>query len=941
MTIHRLFEEQAERISGHPAIRFNGISMTYGELNRQANLLAHKLIRKGVQRHDTVAVIVSRRFEMIIALLAVLKSGAAYVPVEPGYPLERKNYILSHSSAFAAITEDRERLNVPAQIILDPELPAASGPADNPDIPLKEDDLAYIMYTSGSTGMPKGVMIGHRAAVNLIRWVNRELDMGSGDKGLFITSVCFDLSVYDIFGMLAAGGTIVLCPEAQVADPKQLSSLLIDEEITFWNSVPTTLLYLVRHLAEAQPQARLPKLRQLFLSGDWIPLELARSCRYRFPQARLTALGGATEAAVWSIYYTVDEVNPKWNSIPYGKPIDGNLFYILDEAGKPVARGEAGELFIGGIGLARGYMKEPNKTAGSFLPDPFRNPRHDRMYKTGDLGRMMEDGNIEFLGRTDDQVKIRGFRVELKEVEKRLLECPGVRDAAVAARSHESGGQYLCAYLVSEHPLSLSGIKQQLSAQLPAYMLPSMFITLDKLPLNPNGKVDKKQLPAPSAAALLTESGHVTCATALELDILRLWEKVLPIRNIGAEHDFYEIGGSSIEAVALHSELLQAGFNLSFEEVTGHPTIRGQARLLEEIPLVSGGKAGERSASEAAGIPINAALKPRPFNLFYYKSCLYNSLFPVLDYFGRNPNAYLCSEIFAYSTQGRHDGELIALEPLVNEPPEAVLRRVQLNADFRHFPHSGALLAQLDDGLNRKSLFIVWVDSYYQPDRRDAYMKRHIPHTLLVYGKDEASGKYFILEHSHEHALNYKERSIAAHDLLNSCLGYREHLQSPADAYTWIEFPAEQEPFKYDPAAERSELAALAAAHKPSILGGLDALSSFTAAYALLEWTEHSQSAAGLATNVTSIIDCKRAEKHRLEQLFPDPPMLALVQAVLDGWLEIRSDLIRHHKGIMLPPERREAHLHLLQQIKDQERELAEMLCGSVQNNELGEEAYL
>lgn len=936
ITLHGLFEEQVERRPEHPAIRYNGMSMTYVELNHRANLLAYELIRRGIQPQDHVAVIVSRRFELIIALLAVLKSGAAYVPIEPGYPLERKNYILDHSSAFAVITEDQERLDVPVQIVLETNLPTVSMNQPNPDIHVDEHSLAYIMYTSGSTGLPKGVMIEQGPAVNLIRWVNRELSIGSADKVLFLTSVCFDLSVYDIFGMLAAGGTVVLCPEEQVSDPGQLRRLLIEEGVTFWNSVPTTLLYLIRYLAEFDPDCRLPMLRHLFVSGDWIPLELARSCRSRFPHASLTALGGATEATVWSIYYTVDEVSSEWNSIPYGKPIDGNLFYILDEMGSPVAPGNTGEMFIGGIGLARGYLKEPHKTSKSFLPDPFQ--KQGRMYRTGDLGRLMEDGNIEFLGRIDDQVKIRGYRVEIKEVEKRLLECPGVKDAAVTARSHEHGGQYLCAYLTLSHPLELYTLKQRLSSQLPTYMLPSIFIRLDALPLNANGKVDKKQLPAPSPVMLMIDSGSEPCATPLEFILQKLWEKVLPIQGIGAEQDFMEIGGSSIEAVALHSELLRYGFSISFEELAAHSTIRTQASLLEKktTPVAS-----VRNESIAASEEETDAVKPRPFNSFFYKSCLYNSLFPVLQMFGREPNSLLCGEVFAYAWKGEPEECIISTVPMVNESPEEALHRLHLKADFKHLPNGDDLLKQLDYGLARRRLFIVWLDSFYQPDRRDAFRKRHIPHTLLVYGHDAASGRYLILEHSHEQALNYKERSITASDLLNSCLGYKEHLQSLADGYTWIEFPAWQDAYEYDLAADRARMAALFAEYGPAVIRGLDTLAEFKALYAARSWTDYVAFAQRLLPGVTAIIDSKRAEIYRLARLFPGSRMIASAESVLESWLEIRGDLIRGAKGLPLSPEQQAIHLLLLEGIRSQERELAETLCGGIGHRiNFEEEAY-
>lgn len=949
-TLHGGFEVRAALHPEHTAIVFAGQSISYQQLNLRANCLAHELIARGVRPNDHVGVSVKRNMNLVIALLAVLKSGAAYVPVEPGYPASRKNYILQHSGASAAICEDDEPLDVLVQIRLGSAeagttaaSSASSYPSDNPDLSIDGSALAYIMYTSGSTGTPKGVMIEHRSAVNLISWVNRELDMGSRDRGLFVTSVCFDLSVYDIFGLLAAGGTIVLCPEPQITDPDSLTRLLLEQRITFWNSVPTTLHVLVRHLAECIPDFAQLELRHIFLSGDWVPLELARNYSRYFPRAKLTALGGATEAAVWSIYYPVTEVREDWTSIPYGLPVEQNYWYILDEDLQPVTAGETGELYIGGIGVARGYIKDPVKTAQAFMPDPFRESEADRMYRTGDLGRMREDGTIEFLGRRDDQVKIRGFRIETKEVEKLLLEYPGIRDVAVMARSHSSGDKYLCAYLTAAQAVSGAALKQYLAARLPAYMLPSVFVRLEQFPLNANGKVDKKQLPEVSLHNMLTDSDFSPCTTPLQQSICQAWQAVLELEPIGADHDFFEIGGSSIEAVTLQSELARRGIALSYEELLSASTIRAQAGLVEAgvtqrisavcIPPVQV-HCGE--VAVASSLPVRIITEPslsrhftqpQPFNDLYYKSCLYNSLFPVLNVFGRNINTFLSSDMFVYTLDSAQAEPYLSAVCMESAPPEAILEQLHLTARYESPQGGHGLKERLITGLARQSLFILWVDSFYEPARRDAYMKKHLAHTLLVYGYSEAQDQFIVLEHSHKDALNYRERTLAAEDLLNSYQGYRQHLMSSAQTYTLMEFPRVQQPYTYELLPDVNRLNCLYRTQRDAITQSLLTLSAFKDHYTSQHWSYTEQHVNRQIAGLNAIIDSKRAEKYRLERLLTERQAAAARLGEITGaWMDIRSDLIRYSKGIALPDTWRTVHSRLLEDIVHKEQEVMEMM---------------
>ncbi|MEO2215442.1 non-ribosomal peptide synthase/polyketide synthase [Paenibacillus amylolyticus] len=577
-TLHQLFEEQAAKTPERPALRWNGQLLTYQELNERSNRLAWRLQARGVNVNDHVGLMTERGFEMIVGMLAILKAGAAYVPMDPNYPQSRIAHIISHADVRIVVV-DREYAETSAQFIdsRDPSLIEHSSEV----LQLAKDshELAYIIYTSGSTGEPKGVMIEHHSAVNLISWVNQEFDVHEEDRLLFITSMCFDLSVYDIFGPLAVGAQIVIASQEQVQDLKQIQLLLEEEAITIWDSVPTTLNHVLHGIAEQNEAISQHTLRLALVSGDWIPVDLMERAKVYFPNVHVIGLGGATEATVWSNYYPIEEVLTDQTSIPYGKPLGNNTFYILDADRHPVPYGVAGELYIGGVGVARGYLNDPVKTRASFMANPF--VPQGWMYRTGDMGRMLPDGNMEFLGRQDYQVKIRGYRVELGEIENQLLKHEAVREAVVINREDAAGGNYLSAYVVLQEETSSADIREHLRQALPGYMIPGYMIPIECLPLTPNGKLDRKALPEP-VARVHSEERYEAASTETELKLLSIWQDVLNIENIGVWDDFFAIGGHSLRATTLVSKVQKKmNLELTLQEVFRLPTIKEQARKLE------------------------------------------------------------------------------------------------------------------------------------------------------------------------------------------------------------------------------------------------------------------------------------------------------------------------------------------------------------------------
>jgi amino acid adenylation domain-containing protein len=585
------FARRATEAPAAPALVIRGKTVTYGELNDRVNRMAHFLRSRGVKPRDLIGICLTRSADMVAAVLAVTKCGAGYVPLDPAYPKDRLAFMLEDTKAPLVLTQSALADRLPAGpdwlVNLD-EIDAglAGFPTAEPQRRHTPDAVAYVIYTSGSTGKPKGVVVRHRAVVNTIDWVNRTFGISPKDKLLFVTSLSFDLSVYDIFGVLGAGGCVRIADEHESKDPARLAEILRTERITMWDSAPAALQQLVPFFAHHAPTA---DLKLVMLSGDWIPVTLPDQVRKSFPSARVMALGGATEASIWSNWFPVEKVDPAWPSIPYGKPIRNARYHILDKNLQPVPAGVPGELHIGGLCLADGYLNRPELTAERFIPDPFA--AGERLYRTGDLARYLVDGNIEFLGRIDHQVKVRGFRVELGEIETALAQHPAVRDAVVKSYRDDTGNVSLAAYVVRNGHVESAELSKHLKMGLPEYMVPAAFVFLDHLPLTPNGKVDRAALPVPDApAAVAAATRFVPAANDAETALQGLWEEVLNARPVSVTAKFEDLGGHSLMAAQLVSRIeTRLGHKIPLESLFTASTVRDLAGVIQQKLELGGG----------------------------------------------------------------------------------------------------------------------------------------------------------------------------------------------------------------------------------------------------------------------------------------------------------------------------------------------------------------
>jgi amino acid adenylation domain-containing protein len=574
--VHELVARQASRTPHAVAVQVADGQLTYAELEARSNQLAHHLLDFGVGPEVLVGICVSRSLEMVVGLLGILKAGGAYVPIDPAYPADRQAYMLTHSGAPVIVTLLGLRESLPAGsaqlVCLDADWPAiAARPADAPAVPSDTDQLAYVIYTSGSTGRPKGVEIAHRALVNFLTAMRHRPGLAAEDVLVAVTTLSFDIAGLELYLPLTSGARVVIASTEATEDPRALSALLERAGATVMQATPTTWRMLIDSGWPGRPGMK------ALCGGEALPVALAD--RLLALGAELWNMYGPTETTIWS---TCARVTAAGKQPTIGRPIANTTLYILDAAMAPVPIGLAGELWIGGDGLARGYRGRPDLTEERFLAHPFDETPGARIYRTGDLARYRGDGSVEFLGRIDHQVKVRGFRIELGEIETVLARHPAIVDAVVVA--HGSGADAeLAAYVTArEQPVPAHELRGYLAQTLPPYMVPATVTTLERFPQTPNGKVDRKALPEPVRGR---SGAHELSAprTALEHRLMSLWERELGIRPIGVTDNFFDLGVSSFAAAALFAAIERdLGDRLPLGAIFKAPTIEALALLLED-----------------------------------------------------------------------------------------------------------------------------------------------------------------------------------------------------------------------------------------------------------------------------------------------------------------------------------------------------------------------
>jgi amino acid adenylation domain-containing protein len=579
--VHHLLEASARSTPDAVAVIAGSVEVDYRTLDASANRLAHLLGRQGVGRGALAAVCLERTANIPMALAAVLKAGAAYVPLDPTHPEERLRYILEDAEVSCLITTSRLLPilgNVTAKIVLLDEIHAQlqQQPAMAPTVAVQPDDLAYVIYTSGSTGRPKGVEIEHRNVVSFLEAMLRQPGLTSSDRLLAVTTLAFDIAGLEIWLPLSVGATAVIASQTDVLDGARLASLIDAQGITVLQATPASWRLL---LASGWAGSR--SLKAL-CGGEALPADLAAALLDR--TAELWNMYGPTETTIWS---TAGRVSDATETITIGRPIANTQIFVLETSGRLAPAGVIGELCIGGEGVARGYRKRPELTSEKFVSAALPDGRTVRLYRTGDLARFRSDGSLEVAGRRDFQVKVRGYRVELGEIEAVLMSCPGVTSCVVVAQSFSSDDQRLVAYVTLQDGAALDAeaTRATLRRKLPEYMIPALFVVLPALPLTPNNKIDRNALPPPQSQDVRANNPPIVLMTPDQRRVAELWRQVLQVDHVGLSENFFDLGGHSLLLVNLHAGLKQA-FATDFPliELFQRTTVASQAERLSSVP---------------------------------------------------------------------------------------------------------------------------------------------------------------------------------------------------------------------------------------------------------------------------------------------------------------------------------------------------------------------
>ncbi|HEX3043686.1 MAG TPA: amino acid adenylation domain-containing protein, partial [Bacillota bacterium] len=977
-TIHQLFEAQVHKTPLNIAVVYHDNTITYQELNARSNCLAGILREKGVTPNSLIGLMLDRSPEMIIGIMGILKAGGAYLPIDPEYPADRIAFIIRDSQTGIILTSKKYLDKMSSSYLcLDLE---AEDLWQGPELALENQatpaDLAYVIYTSGSTGNPKGTLIPHRGVVNYITWADKMYLRGDSLTFPLYSSLSFDLTVTSIFAPLITGNKIIVYGESAPEIP--LKKILEDDAVDIIKLTPTHL-QLIKEL-----NIKPTRIQRIIVGGEDLKTSLAKDILAVFgSRVEIYNEYGPTETTVGCMIYRYDPEQDRRISVPIGVPAQNTQIYILDKSLHPVAPGVVGEIYISGDGLARGYLNRPELTVEKFvvwafresppeegpppvegLPPVKRQPQ--RIYRTGDLARWLPHGNIEYLGRVDHQVKIRGFRIELGEIEARLLEHPQIKEAAVLARENDHGEKYLCAYVVSNEIIPTSAYKDFLADQLPDYMIPSYIVTLDKMPVTQNGKVDRKALSEPGLNRN-SAMEYQPPENALEEKLVEIWKRVLGVEKVGVTTNFFDLGGHSLLAVKMEVELEKEGFLVEYSDIYKYQTVKDLASYLKKLenttailesepmkleqslsPQAAVDQPPKKIMEVAAGLDqapaALAGLKPtrklltefEPFNDVFYQNCTFNALFPVIQHFHKDITPVLVNDIIVYEYDPFINEIPKGIRYLPMKSPKELLLDLGLGMNTRIT--CGDIVAETARALAEDRPVIIKVDCFYESIREDAYLKNHWMHDLLIYGYSQPEQLCHVIEHNFRDTLSYEKKTLSFSDLIKSYRGFQENFNQNGEYTTFMNFyrldaPSLEQVGAMDkigaPGRENIRIfAANLALKKENLNQGIESLRKYTAKLETLLDNQSFMTAnmQDLMIMLNNVINAKYVEKYRIRKLFQDQPeapagIIKLLDQVTDGWNHFRAVSARSIYSNQYNPHRFAAAFEKLKGICELEHE--------------------
>ncbi|MEV2395949.1 amino acid adenylation domain-containing protein [Paenibacillus larvae] len=934
-TIHECFEERVRKKPHLVALVHRDQVITYQELNEKANQVARLLAKAGIKTNEPVGLSAGRNANMITAMLGILKAGGCYVPIDPEYPLHRKQHIMRHSGIrmlmVDGVGQSVELLNADSDIevlislsqpdnaqgmllkkpgiIIYNEGDIMQQPTENLSGNSHAGDLMYVMYTSGSTGLPKGVMVTHENVSNFIQWSINHFGLGPDDNMMLVTSICFDISVFEIFGALLSSATLHIVDAKMLHAPRELLNYISQQQIHVWHSVPTLMnqaVLLLNHYGNTRT-FHFQHVRLIMLGGESWSVKLAKQIKEHFTQAEIHNMYGPTETTIWVTSYHLEGSIEEMREIPIGKPIANNQVWIKDPNGHLCSVGLPGDIYISGKNVTQGYFHNNEETAKKFVRDKLSGKIH---YQTGDIGRYLPDGSIEFLGRSDHLVKVRGYRVETGEIERALLQKQGIDQVVVVARREQETTNLVC-YYVGSMELDGKDLSLHLENLLPHYMIPSRFIRLENLPLTPNGKIDQKALRnlAEQEDAVVV---HDEPANELEERIASVWRDVLGVEKVDVNDDFYQHGGNSLLIIKLEVELEKRGLFKSGINLFEHNTIRQLAVRLQtdkndvreekhilhlNDEFVAAGETGEMAEHAEQYI-----LTPmEPFNDIFYKNCFYNSAFAVMKHFNRNAVDLIINDLGVYAYE--QNFQKLNIEYIQLKAIETILEEQQIGMETKI--RSRQIVEDIMHAISIKRPVIIWVDCFYSSLRADKYQKEHYPHTWLVYGYDTALLEFTIIEQAHNDQLSYGKRTVSFEEIASAYNGYVEQFsEQHPDEPTYYEFYLDtgcgdgHEDFHDRSKHYTDFLLDSYVQNKGSVEKSLEQLMLFIDDFEAIALHPEAleRKAPEYLESLNDVINGKRVERFKVRSLFGDEwKGDQLISDIIKNWEMVRTVVAKYH----------------------------------------------
>lgn len=926
-TIQELLKKSFEKHSQEIAIKCGSTLMTYNDLHIETDKLTRRLLDKGLEKGAVVGVFVEDKVELIIIMISLLKAGCAFMPLDPTYPANRLRSMLEIAQPKFVFADEMTYENLKkvcnghyqGEILFQKEL-AEAGKEDTCcseyETEYGPDNLIYIFFTSGSTGKPKAVMGRNKGLSHFVEWELGELGITTGYQISQLTSPCHDPFLRDVLTPICAGGTVCI-PENKniIINPKALANWIEEAGINVIHCTPS--LFRVLNNAPMSPDSFI-HLKYVLLAGERvIPTELARWYEIIGSRIQLLNLYGPTETTLAKLYYFIQPQDVSLNSIPIGKPIRGAKAIILDSNRNVCNHGEVGEIYIRTAYRSLGYLNDPVANADRFVPNPFSDNPADVVYRTGDLGRMLPDDNIEFVGRTDRQVKIRGFRIELDEIEGELIKCEDIQACAVTIRlakddypgvettNEEYQEDYITAYYVSDSEPSLESLRNHLEGYLPEYAIPTYFVQIEYLPLTANGKINYKELPSPRK---FMRSSYTPFRNPLEEKLTDIWSEILGIEQIGINENFFHIGGHSLKVMSLVSMIYQEfGVEIPLSEIFWNPTIEKMAGYIaQEKGLDATWDSNERKKAEQKG--QNADTGPdtprmeeirslgqryiegvEPFNDIFYINCFFSALFPVINHYRGSILPILANYTMLYYWDDNQKGIKLNTRYEAEIKIETIVESQGINVGYK--AKCDDVVMEIIKAISGNKLVIIEIDCFYEPIRRDMYMKNHWPHYLLVFGFDTLKEEFHIIEHGNINRLNYQKRVISFEDIRNSYNGYLTSFPRTEDMVTFYEFSS-----KDTPVCNISEYSSI---YKKNIINNIqlitDSLQNIMKFK--IEFEEIISDEArlnvgleGLLVVLENIVNAKYAERYKILTLLGEQvDCLLILEEIIENWQFIKT----------------------------------------------------